>query len=315
MIDASAIGSSRNAVTSGTRSSSMCGSRISSWWLVPRRSATMRAQLDSSNEGSEKPIEKLFTLPGVSSAMVAATALESIPPERKTPIGTSATSSLRTASLRAARRLPAQDMTRRQLVDAPQDRSRCGDVLEREVLRDRPRIDVAWHGRVGQKGFELRAKHQVRADLGVVEGLDPDTVAGQDQYAAPDIPDRKGEHAVEVAEEAVAPLFIGVQHALGVGVRRHRVAEPDQLRSKLGVVVDLPVEDDPQRAVLIADRLVAAGEVDDRQPPATERDALANARSFVVGPSMRDARAHPVEHFRNGPGIGRAGETANPTHA
>src|SRR5260370_165568 len=231
MIDASAIGSSSNAVTSGTRSISMCGSRISSWWLVPRRSATMRAQLDSSNEGSEKPIEKLFTLPGVSSAIVAATALESIPPERKTPIGTSATSSLRTASLSAARRLAAQD-----------------------------------------------------------------------------VPGQKSEHANEVAEEGVAALLIRVQHALGVGVRRHRVAKPDQLRSKLGVVVDLPVEDDPQRAVLIADRLVAAGEVDDRQPPATARDALAYAGPFVVRPSMRDAGAHSVEHLRNRSGIAPACE-------
>ena len=108
MIEASAIGSSSSAVTSGTRSKSMCGSRTSSWWLVLRRSATRRAHPDSSNERSEKPIEKLFTFPGVSSAMVAATALESMPPDRKTPIGTSDTSSFRTASFRAARRSAAQ---------------------------------------------------------------------------------------------------------------------------------------------------------------------------------------------------------------
>ena len=66
--------------------------------------ATVRAYADSSNEGSRKPIEKLLTLPGVSWLIIAATALESMPPDRKTPTGTSLISSFRTDSLSTASR-------------------------------------------------------------------------------------------------------------------------------------------------------------------------------------------------------------------
>ena len=52
----------------------------------------MRAQLDSSKDGSSNPIEKVRICAGSTrSAMSATTELESMPPERNTPSGTSLT--------------------------------------------------------------------------------------------------------------------------------------------------------------------------------------------------------------------------------
>ena len=47
---------------------------------------------------AEKPIEKVFTVPPPTRAIIATTAEESTPPERKAPSGTSETSLSRTAS-------------------------------------------------------------------------------------------------------------------------------------------------------------------------------------------------------------------------
>ncbi len=64
-----------------------------------------------------------------------------------------------------------------------------------------------------------------------------------------------------------------------------------QLAAQLAVVVDLAVADQPQRAVLVRQRLVAAGEIDDRQPAHADRQRPVDVQAFVVGAAMaRDPR-------------------------
>ena len=98
---------------------------------------------------------------------------------------------------------------------------------------------------MGEYCLELRAEDQIAAASRVVERLDPKPIPGQGEHAAPDFPHGEGEHAIEVAEEFVAPLLVCVEHAFGVRVSRHDVPERYQLGTKLRVVVDLSVEDDP----------------------------------------------------------------------
>ena len=62
---------------------------------------------------------------------------------------------------------------------------------------------------------------------------------------------------------------------------RNRWPAASSSRAQRAVVVDLAVEDDPARAVLVGHRLRAAGEVDDRQPAmaeATRRDRRSRRR-------------------------------------
>ena len=100
----SANGSSRWSTTAGT-SSATCGARTSSWWSVSNRAATARAYGSSSYDGvpASKPIENVAIRPEVAARMLATTALESIPPEMKTPRGTSLSSRSRTASRSSSR--------------------------------------------------------------------------------------------------------------------------------------------------------------------------------------------------------------------
>ena len=63
-----------------------------------RARATVRASALSSNSASRKPIEKVFTGPPDRRDISATTLLESTPPERNAPSGTSLTRCDRTAS-------------------------------------------------------------------------------------------------------------------------------------------------------------------------------------------------------------------------
>jgi hypothetical protein len=58
------------------------------------------------------------------------------------------------------------------------------------------------------------------------------------------------------------------------------------------MVVGLAVEDDPARLVLVRERLVAAGAIDDRQAPEAQRAARVVELADVVRPAMADRFGH-----------------------
>jgi hypothetical protein len=61
---------------------------------------------------------------------------------------------------------------------------------------------------------------------------------------------------------------------------------PLHLTSETGMVVNLAVEDDPHAVVLVAHRLMASGNVDDRQPPVGQPDTPVHPQSRSIGTSM-----------------------------
>src|SRR5207253_3098149 len=77
--------------------------------------------------------------------------------------------------------------------------------------------------------------------------------------------------------------------------RAEPVAGPLELAPELRVVVDLAVLHDVDLAVLVRDRLVAAGEVDDREPPGREPHAVAEEGAVGVGSAVDERRAHRLE--------------------
>ncbi len=71
-----------------------------------------------------------------------------------------------------------------------------------------------------------------------------------------------------------------------------------ELGAQLGEVVDLAVEDGPDRLVFVRQRLIAGGEIDDAQPAMAEADALADVEAVGVGTAMGDDRHHRRQLFR-----------------
>ena len=85
-------------------------------------------------------------------------------------------------------------------------------------------------------------------------------------------------------------LLVEVDEDLGVAVGCGSGGRADSsVGAERLVVVDLAVEDDLDRAVLVADRLVAAGQVDDRQPAVDQADARLLPEAFGVGAAVGEA--------------------------
>jgi len=74
----------------------------------------------------------------------------------------------------------------------------------------------------------------------------------------------------------------------------------NQFFAELGVVVNLTVKDDPDRPILIGERLMAALDVDDAEAAHSQAGAIGYQGSSIVGSTMQD----PVVHFEQGGVVG-----------
>jgi hypothetical protein len=70
-----------------------------------------------------------------------------------------------------------------------------------------------------------------------------------------------------VLYDALAPVLVGAQQHLGVGIALEAVAHAFQLGAQLAEVVDLAVEREREALALVAHRLEGAVGIDDRQAP------------------------------------------------
>jgi hypothetical protein len=85
--------------------------------------------------------------------------------------------------------------------------------------------------------------------------------------------------------------------------------------AELGVVEELAVEGDPDGAVLVGDRLAAAGEVDDGEAAGAQGEAGLAVVVLVVGPAVGDGGGHGAEP--RGGELARTGQvqgSSNPAH-
>lgn len=67
--------------------------------------------------------------------------------------------------------------------------------------------------------------------------------------------------------------------------------------SKLFVVVNFAVEYDPNRAVFVANRLMAMGQINDAQAAAAKANAAVDVNTFVIGSPVADGLHHGAYIF------------------
>ena len=169
----------------------------------------------------------------------------------------------------------------------------------------RKRRSASTSGRRGTRAFwnsafsSEREREAGRA-VDVVERLDAEAVAGEEQLAALVIGDREREHAGEVVDDVAAPLLEAAEDDFGVGVVGDEPAAALlELAAQLGVVVDLAVEDEREVAVVAVERLVAGRDVDDREPAHPDREVLADVGALPVGPAVHDRPQHLFQAARD----------------
>ena len=199
-------------------------------------------------------------------------------------------------------------------------RGQAPDMLEqRPRLRDaspdeeagapgggRRSIDTA----AGKEGLDLRREPQHAAGVRVVQRLDAEPVAGQEQTAPPCIPYREREHAPQPVDHRGAVAIVQVQQHLGIGSRPEAPPRRLQLSAEAAIVVDLAVERDHEPIAVKGHRLRAGRRgIDDGQPAMGQSDAP--RRIQPVAPAVRTARRHVVPGPDQGARVHR-GRVASP---
>ena len=155
----------------------------------------------------------------------------------------------------------------RERVDPFEERPRSPRAEEAEEVIDSPGIGPGHDQSRRQQRLDLRAPQEPAVALGVIERADPHPVAAQDQRPLAAVPERDGELSPSPGEHPLAQVLVQVDPRLGVAPRRQVMAPRQQLGPQLLVLEQLAVERHPDVAGLVGDRLSAAGEVDDREPP------------------------------------------------
>jgi hypothetical protein len=93
------------------------------------------------------------------------------------------------------------------------------------------------------------------------------------------------------------------------------VAAGFELGPDVGVVVDLAVEDDPDGAVFVRQRLLAGLEIDDAETAVAEGGSAVDMEARFVGAAMRDDVAHGHDALAGvGPELRGGDESGDTAH-
>ena len=128
-----------------------------------------------------------------------------------------------------------------------------------------------------------------------MQRADPDPVAAQDQRPRLAVPEGHGELAPGLREHPFAEILVKMHPELGVAAGGRGCGRAQKLLLELGILEDLAVLGDPDRAVLIAQRLTASRQVHDREPPRPQGQARLDVDMLVVRSAMGDRAGHRQE--------------------
>src|SRR5579862_8786183 len=190
---------------------------------------------------------------------------------------------------------PHEEVSGGKLTHILEDAVGVGHVAEGEIFHDRARCDAQRRTVERIERPQLRAEDDPLPSQGIAERLHAGAVARHEQALPAGVPDREREHTVQPSHHIDAVLLVEMDEHLGVAARGKAVAGELQLATQGVMVVNLAVEDDGNRAVLVGNRLVTPGNVDDAQTPHAQRYAWRNKIAIRIGTAMRYGIAHGAD--------------------
>ena len=156
--------------------------------------------------------------------------------------------------------------------DGAADRRRLRHRAPEEEAGEAGGVDLPRYRAARLERPDLGGEAEDAPLVGVVERLDPERVAGEEERPLPLVPEGEGEHAAEAREHRRAVSRVEGEEDLGVALRPPRVA--GELVAQGAEVVDLAVQDDPVAAVRRGHRLRPGGRrVEDCEPAVAEAEA------------------------------------------
>src|SRR5882724_8860485 len=95
-----------------------------------------------------------------------------------------------------------------------------------------------------------------------------------------------------------APFLVAVNNHFGIRVCAKTMAAFSKFSPQLFEVVDLAVQDDPDCFLCIRHRLVASGQIDDRETAKAETNRAIEKVALVVGTAMPNLFGHSPNRVR-----------------
>ena len=153
----------------------------------------------------------------------------------------------------------------------------------------------------------FRGKHEGAAVPRIVEWLDPEMIAGQEQARqsavgprVPRVPDREGKDSPQSRDTVRTPPSISLENDLCVALGRETLPAQFQLSTQFSVVINLPIEGNPRPGSWIVHRLMSSRrQIDNGQTPVTENDSRfrpANLlQAIVIGATMSLSVRHRAQ--------------------
>jgi hypothetical protein len=194
-------------------------------------------------------------------------------------------------------RRPRKKPARQQLAHPAEESLLAGDEARRQELREYVLVEQRLDRTGGQDRLDLRGEDQLVPGQRVIERLDPQPIAGQEEPAPLAVPQGEGEHPAQGLDATILVFLVEMKDRLVVAVRPVAMAPLFQIRPELGVVVDLAVADNPDALVLVRHRLAAALGIHDRQSPMTQADRTLDEQSLPVRAAVTQRVPHPLEAF------------------
>ncbi len=166
-----------------------------------------------------------------------------------------------------------------------------------------------------QHRFDFRSEQKPLRRQFVVQRLDAQPVACDEERFRIAIPDGKSEHAAQVLYAICTVFFVEMDDGLGIAVRAIAVAARDELLAQREMVVDFAIKHDPQRAVFVRNRLMTARNIDNAEPPHSDAHRAVGIKAVVVGSAMADHAAHFAQRRGVRPGVpSEFKNPSNPAH-
>ena len=117
-----------------------------------------------------------------------------------------------------------------------------------------------------------------------------------------------------MANTVIAKFLIQVNNRLSIAVGRKTVATPLQIWTKFRVVVNFTVKHNPDATVLVAHRLVPAGQVYNAQSSEAQRQRTGEESSSIIRSAMTQNPRHGFQLFIRRPVAAQVENSANSTH-
>src|SRR5436309_14403618 len=107
-----------------------------------------------------------------------------------------------------------------------------------------------------QQDFRLGCEQQRAVEHAPVKRLFTEAIARDEQAPPLIVPEREGEHSIEMLDHFAAVFFVEMRQDLGIRSAAKSMTARFEIGAQLAVVVNFTVEDDRDAVVLVEGRLL-----------------------------------------------------------